>query len=90
MTKTLTALIAAGTLATATAAVPTIAQERCIGCGIGGVEYPIAPPGYVYYPAYYEPLPMQRSCAMVGTAAVAVAKVPAAMRAVRVFVIGVS
>ena len=47
MTKTLTALIAAGTLATATAAVPTIAQERCIGCGIGGVEYPIAPPGYV-------------------------------------------
>src|SRR6516165_449299 len=57
MTKTLTALVAAATLATATAAVPTTAQERCIGCGIGGVEYPIAPPGYVYYPAYYEPLP---------------------------------
>src|SRR5262245_39277113 len=54
MTRTLTALIAAGTLATATAALPTTAQERCIGCGIGGVEYPIAPPGYVYYPAYYE------------------------------------
>ena len=52
MTKTLTALIVAGTLATATAAVPTAAQERCIGCGIGGVEYPIAPHGYVYYPAY--------------------------------------
>jgi hypothetical protein len=57
MTKTLTALLAAATLATATAAVPTTAQERCIGCGIGGVEYPIAPPGYVYYPAYYEPPP---------------------------------
>ena len=57
MTKTLTALVAAGILATATAAVPTSAQERSIGCGIGGVEYPIAPRGYVYYPAYYEPLP---------------------------------
>ena len=57
MTKTLTALVAATILATASAAVPTTAQERCIGCGIGGVEYPIAPPGYVYYPAYYEPLP---------------------------------
>jgi hypothetical protein len=33
---------------------------------------------------------MQRSCAVVGTAAVAVAKVAAAIRAVRVFVIGVS
>src|SRR5215471_19753607 len=33
---------------------------------------------------------MQRSCAAAGTAAVAVAKVPAATRAVRVFVIGVS
>ena len=47
MMKTLTALIAAAALATATAAAPTTAQERCIGCGIGGVEYPIAPPGYV-------------------------------------------
>jgi hypothetical protein len=47
MTRTLPALIAAATLAAATAAVPTTAQERCIGCGIGGVEYP----------AYYEPLP---------------------------------
>src|ERR1700756_3240452 len=57
MTKTLTALIAAATLATATAAVPTTAQERCVGCGIGAPQYPIAPPGYVYYPAYWEPLP---------------------------------
>src|SRR5262245_46709929 len=57
MTKTLTALVAAATLASASAVVPTTAQERCIGCGIGGVEYPIAPPGYAYYPAYYEPLP---------------------------------
>ena len=54
MTKTLTALIAVATLATA---VPTTAQERCVGCGIGAPEYPIAPPGYVYYPAYWEPLP---------------------------------
>jgi hypothetical protein len=57
MTKTLTALMAAATLASATSAVPTTAQERCVGCGIGGPEYPIAPPGYVYYPAYWEPLP---------------------------------
>ena len=56
MTKTLTTLVATATLATATAAVPSTAQERCIGCGIGGVEYPIAPSGYVYYP-YGEPLP---------------------------------
>jgi len=49
MTKA-TALIAA-------AAMPATAQERCIGCGIGGVEYPIAPPpAYVYYP-YGESLP---------------------------------
>jgi hypothetical protein len=47
MTKTLTALMAAATLASATSAVPTTAQERCVGCGIGGPEYPIAPPGYV-------------------------------------------
>jgi hypothetical protein len=33
---------------------------------------------------------MQRSCAVVGTAAVAVAKVPAAIKAARVFVISVS
>src|SRR6516162_669180 len=36
------------------------------------------------------PQPMQRSCAVAGTAAVALAKVPAATRAARVFVIGVS
>src|SRR5215467_3597060 len=41
MTKTLTALMAAATLASATSAVPTTAQERCVGCGIGGPEYPI-------------------------------------------------
>jgi hypothetical protein len=40
-TRSVTALLAAATLGTATAAVPTIAQERCLGCGIGGVEYPI-------------------------------------------------
>jgi hypothetical protein len=57
MTKPLTALIAAATFATATSAAPTTAQERCVGCGIGAPEYPIAPPGYVYYPAYWEPLP---------------------------------
>ena len=37
MTNTLTALVAAATLATAIAA-PTVVQERCIGCGIGGVD----------------------------------------------------
>jgi hypothetical protein len=56
-TRNVTALLVAAILATATAAVPTIAQERCLGCGIGSVEYPIAPPGYVYYPGYGEPLP---------------------------------
>jgi len=55
MTKTLTALVAAATLAAAIA-VPAVAQERCIGCGIGGVDYPVAPAGYAYYP-YGEPLP---------------------------------
>jgi hypothetical protein len=55
--KTLTALIAAASLATATAAVPTTAQEVCIGCAVGTVGPPYAPPGYVYYPAYKEPLP---------------------------------
>src|SRR5262245_30245358 len=53
MTKSLTASVAV-TLATAMA-VPIVAQERCVGCGIGGPEYPIAPPGYAYYP-YGEPL----------------------------------
>jgi len=56
-TRNVTALLVAAILATAAAAVPTIAQERCLGCGIGGVEYPIAPPGYAYYPGYGEPLP---------------------------------
>ena len=55
MTKTLTALVAAATLAAAIA-VPTVPQERCIGCGICVVDYPVAPAGYVYYP-YGEPLP---------------------------------
>ena len=50
-TRNVTALLVAATLATATAAAPTTAQERCLGCGIGCVEYPIAPPGYG------EPLP---------------------------------
>jgi hypothetical protein len=58
MTKTLTALIAAATLATATSVVPTTADARCVGCAIGAGERPAdAPPGYVYYPAYGEPLP---------------------------------
>jgi hypothetical protein len=58
MTETLTALIAAATLATATAAVPTTADARCAGCAVGAGERPAdAPPGYVYYPAYGEPLP---------------------------------
>ena len=49
MTNTLTALVAAATLVTAAAAVPTAADARCAGCE--------APPGYVYDPAYAEPLP---------------------------------
>jgi hypothetical protein len=58
MTKTLTALIAAATLATATSAVPTTADARCVSCAVGAGERPAdAPPGYVYYPAYGEPLP---------------------------------
>jgi hypothetical protein len=58
MTKTLTALVAAATLATASAVVPTTAAARCVGCAVGGGERPPdAPPGYVYYPAYAEPLP---------------------------------
>jgi hypothetical protein len=58
MTKTLTALIAAATLATATVADPTTADARCVGCAVGDGERPAdASPGYVYYPAYGEPLP---------------------------------
>jgi hypothetical protein len=58
ITKTLTALIAAATLATATVADPTTADARCVGCAVGAGERPAdASPGYVYYPAYGEPLP---------------------------------
>jgi hypothetical protein len=56
MTKTLTALIAAATLASATFAMPTTAHARCVGCAVGGRPAD-APTGYVYYPAYGEPLP---------------------------------
>jgi hypothetical protein len=57
MTKALAALVAAATLATVTAAVPTTADARCVGCAIGAGERPAeAPPGYAYYP-YGEPLP---------------------------------
>jgi hypothetical protein len=53
MTNTLTALVAAATLATAAAGVPTTANARCAGCLVGiGALPPEAPPGYVYYPAY--------------------------------------
>ena len=55
MTKTLTALVAAVTLAIATATVPTAADARCPGCV--GEPPPYAPPGYVYYPAYGQQLP---------------------------------
>ena len=55
MTKTLTALIAAVTSAIATAAVPTAADARCPGCV--GEPPPYAPPGYLYYSSYHEPLP---------------------------------
>jgi hypothetical protein len=57
MTKTLTALLAAATLATATATVPTTADTRCVGCAVGAGEQPYAPPGYVHYPAYGAQLP---------------------------------
>jgi len=58
MTKTLTALVAAATWATAAAVVPTTADARCVGCAVGAGEQPAyAPPGYVYYPTYGEPLP---------------------------------
>ena len=58
MTNTLTALVAAATLVTAAAAVPTAADARCAGCLVGAGELPPeASPGYVRYPAYAEPLP---------------------------------
>src|SRR2546425_5184915 len=58
MTRTLTVLVAAATLAAASAVVPTTAAARCLGCAVGaGERPPDAPPGYVYYPAYAEPLP---------------------------------
>jgi hypothetical protein len=57
MTKTLSALVAV-TFATAISAVPLPADARCVGCAVGASERPAdAPPGYVYYPAYGEPLP---------------------------------
>ncbi len=53
MTKTLTALVAAMTLAIAASAVTHAANARCLGCAIGaGERPPEAPPG-----AYGEPLP---------------------------------
>jgi hypothetical protein len=58
MTKTLTALVAAATLATVTAALPTTPDARCVGCAVGTSERPAdAPAGFMYYPAYGEPLP---------------------------------
>jgi hypothetical protein len=58
MTKTLTALVAAATLASATSAVLTTADARCVGCAVGaGERPPDAPPGYVHYPAYGNPCP---------------------------------
>jgi hypothetical protein len=40
MTKTLSALVAAATLATATFAVPPVADARCVGCAVGAGERP--------------------------------------------------
>ena len=58
MKTTLTVLVASAILATATSAVPTTAHARCVGCAVGAGERPAdAPSGYVYYPAYGEPLP---------------------------------
>ena len=58
MTKMLTALVAAASLAIAASAVPRPAEARCLGCAIGAGDRPAeAPPGFVYYPAYGEPLP---------------------------------
>ena len=56
MTRTLTALVAAAALATATAAGPSTADARCVGCAVGDEGPAYAPPGYVLYP-YGEPLP---------------------------------
>jgi hypothetical protein len=51
MTKTLTALVTAATLASTTSAVLTTADARCAGCAVGaGERPPDAPSGYVYYP----------------------------------------
>jgi hypothetical protein len=48
MTKTVTALLAAAILATATCALLTTAHARCVGCAVGADERPAeAPPGYV-------------------------------------------
>ena len=58
MTKTLSALVAAVTFATAVSAMRITADARCVGCAVGASERPAdAPPGYVSYPAYGEPLP---------------------------------
>jgi len=57
MTKTVTALLAAATMATATPALLTAAHARCAGCAVSAGDRPAAaPPGYVYY-SYGEPLP---------------------------------
>ena len=40
MTKTVTALLAAAILATATCALLTTAHARCVGCAIGAVDRP--------------------------------------------------
>jgi len=56
MTNTLTALVAAGTLATEAQPFAT-ADARCAGCLLGAGELPPeAPPGYVYFP------PMRNRC----------------------------
>ncbi len=70
MTKTLTALAAAAAVALAATAVPTTADARCFGCGVGaGIIGGIAagaiiggaiansgpPPGYYGGPAYGQP-----------------------------------
>ena len=57
MTRTVTALLAAAILATATSVLLTTAHARCFGCTVGAAERPAdAPPGYVYY-SDGEPLP---------------------------------
>jgi hypothetical protein len=70
MKKTLSALAAAATVATAIAAAPTPADAGCWGCAVGagavggfiagaivGNAVANAAPGYVVYPAYAAPLP---------------------------------